>query len=65
MLDRESTEIITMRHMAWERAKGELNSLLHTYYSRYDSQGKKVENGFDEANDRIRVFIEDFEGSSL
>jgi len=30
----ESKEVIgTMRNMAWERAKGELNSILCTYYN--------------------------------
>ena len=29
-------ELRAMRTMAWERAKGELNSMLHTYYNAYD-----------------------------
>lgn len=28
----DSREIRTMRHMAWERAKGELEALLSTYW---------------------------------
>jgi len=29
----DETKIIrNLRHMAWERAKGELRSMLHTYY---------------------------------
>ena len=27
----ESTEVLTMRAMAWQRAKGELNAMLATY----------------------------------
>lgn len=29
----ESREIRNMRHMAWERAKGELRAMLHTFWS--------------------------------
>lgn len=32
----DSRELKALRAMAWERAKGELTSMLHTYYSIYD-----------------------------
>ena len=36
----KSRELRVLRAMAWERAKGELNAMLHTYYPldgmRYD-----------------------------
>jgi hypothetical protein len=32
MSDGEDRIIRAMRHMAWERAKGELRSMLHTHY---------------------------------
>jgi hypothetical protein len=38
----ESKEICTMRAMAWHRAKGELNSILSTYYNN-DNYGKMEE----------------------
>ena len=31
MASNDSREIRTMRHMAWERAKGELHSMLTTF----------------------------------
>lgn len=31
-MSKESREIKTMRYMAWERAKGELRSMLQTYW---------------------------------
>ena len=57
----ESKEILTMRGMAWERAKGELRSYLQTFWSSYSPNNKKLENGFDEANKRIEEFIKSFE----
>lgn len=32
MASNESREIRTMRHMAWERAKGELQAMLTTFW---------------------------------
>jgi hypothetical protein len=32
----ESNELRTMRMMAWERAKGELRSMLVTYWNNYE-----------------------------
>ena len=55
----ESKELITMRLMAWDRAKGELNALLHTYWD--SSKPGEPFSAYDEANDRIRAFIKDFE----
>ncbi|MDB4461362.1 hypothetical protein N9043_00265 [bacterium] len=45
----------TLRHMAWERAKGELLSMLDTYYD------DKLT--YDEVQDLINTFIEQFEGN--
>jgi hypothetical protein len=39
----ESYEIRTMRNMAWERAKGELRSILHTYWRNEESFEKYKE----------------------
>lgn len=35
----ESQEVLTMRAMAWERAKGELNAVLATYWPSVGSDG--------------------------
>lgn len=60
-MTQESHEILTMRGMAWERAKGELLSYLATFWPCYNHAGEKVDNGFQEANSRIEKFIEEFE----
>ena len=57
-----SKEILTLRAMAWRRAKGELESILETYWTEYMPSGKKAENGFEEASAIIKQFIDDFEG---
>lgn len=49
----EERILITLRRMAWERAKGELLSLLETYW------GEK--NSFEEVSKRIEDFIKEFE----
>ena len=46
----------TLRDQAWERAKGELEALLSTYYDDKEE--------FDTADGIIRRFIEDFEDNS-
>ena len=45
------------RNMAWERAKGELKSMLHTFYSDGDSR----DNQYNELNDELAQFIEKIE----
>jgi hypothetical protein len=53
----ESQEILTMRWMAWQRAKGELKAYLQTYWE-HDDNSKEVQ-------DRIDCFIIDFENDFL
>lgn len=57
----ESKEILTMRSIVWERAKGELNAYMQTFWPEYEMDGSKRSNGFDEAQARISKFIRDFE----
>jgi hypothetical protein len=57
----EEVMLQTLRAMAWQRAKGELQSYLETYYPEYDGNGKMIDNGFDDAQKRIDEFIADFE----
>lgn len=57
----ESNEILTLRQMAWQRAKGELLAYLETYWPSYAPGGKELDNGFEEAHERIHAFIKDFE----
>ncbi len=47
----------TLRQMAWERAKGELQSILHTYWL--------DEDGFAAANKAISEFIENVEDNGI
>ena len=49
----EDTTLRTLRSMAWERAKGELQALLHTYYG--DSPR------YDRIEDKINDFIKEFD----
>jgi hypothetical protein len=49
----------TMRYMAWKRAKGELRSVLHTYWPIYQTDGKEKDQGFGPVNKKIEQFIED------
>ena len=44
-----------LRQQAWQRAKAELRSVLHTYYPEWNSDNTKRENGYD----RIHVQIEE------
>lgn len=44
-MSEESREIRTMRHMAWARAKGELDSMLDTFWDNdenYQALKKKI-----------------------
>ena len=53
----ESQEIRAMRHMAWERAKGELRSMLQTFYGEDDR--------FCALDEEIDQFIDKVEGEEL
>lgn len=56
-----SNEMIVenMRHMAWERAKGELRSMLHTFWEHKD------ESSYEELKDAIESFIKRVEDEGL
>jgi hypothetical protein len=56
---------ISLQHMAWERAKGELRSMLHTFWPEYDSGGEKLDNGFDRMERDVENFISEFEGDHI
>lgn len=53
--------LVTLRAMAWQRAKGELLAYLGTYWPKYKSNGETIDDGFDDAQKRITDFIKDFE----
>jgi len=57
----ESKEILTMRAMAWQRAKGELAAYLDTFWPSFAPNGKEIESGFSGAEERISAFIKEFE----
>lgn len=51
---------LVLRQMAWQRAKGELNSMLETYFPEWDGN-KRVDTGFDAVSELIKKFIKDME----
>jgi hypothetical protein len=55
----------TLRHMAWERAKGELQSIFHSYYCEWTSDNQQIDNGYKGASKLIEEFIKEFEGEFL
>ena len=50
----------TLRFMAWERAKGELQGILNTYWS-----GKPTDESCDKVRDKINLFIEEIDCGGL
>lgn len=52
-MEQDSREIRTMRCMAWSRAKGELDSMLHTYWGE--------EARFEEMERLIKEFVQTVE----
>ncbi|MDQ0035947.1 broad specificity phosphatase PhoE [Variovorax boronicumulans] len=54
--------ITALRAQAWERAKGELNAMLATYWPEWDGNNKKVPNGYEEMDARVKAFIAEVEG---
>lgn len=53
----EKMIIRNMRHMAWERAKGELRSMLHTFWDGEDN--------FKSLDSEIKKFIKTVEDQGL
>jgi hypothetical protein len=47
----------TLRRMEWERAKGFLQSLLNTFYSKYPKGSPKHDNTYDLVADEIDKVI--------
>lgn len=62
MSSNESLEIRTMRHMAWERAKGELRSMLTTFWGD-GSPGLSDE--YTKLNHEVEMFIKHVEDEGL
>lgn len=54
------TVIRTLRAMAWERAKGELNSMRHTFWGFTEDEQK-----FSELDLKIEEFIKNIEDDEL
>lgn len=52
----------TLRAMAWNRAKGELNSMIVTFV---DTTNKSEEEAFKKLSAIIEKFIEEVEGEGL
>jgi len=61
-MSRESKELHAMRAMAWERAKGELRSMGHTFYSECD---RELENRFWNFDRLVNEFIKAIEDDAL
>lgn len=60
----ESKEIHAIRAMAWERAKGELRSMRHTYYSKYDELGN-FKLRLEEFDEIFNQFVKNIESNGL
>jgi hypothetical protein len=50
------------RAEAWERAKAALQTILHTYYPEYYSNGNPKDNGYDDMEAAIKRFIPEMDG---
>ena len=48
---------LTLRHMNWERTKGELYGILHTYWNERGD--------YEKIKELIETFISDVEGSAV
>jgi hypothetical protein len=56
----------TLRVMAWERAKGELLAMLHASWPEYRPRtGEPIDNGFSLMNEKVTLFIKDFEDTCV
>ena len=56
MLDQESMDMKIMRRMAWERAKGELQSMIQTYWGN---------DNFKEFDTAVKEFVNKVEDNAL
>lgn len=57
----ENDILQSLRAMAWERAKGELKSMLQTFYPDYGNGGEVVYGKFNDLDECIKEFIEKVE----
>ena len=61
----ESNEVLTLRAMAWQRAKGELHAMLATYWPIIGVAGagseRRVLSTEHDVRERVREFIADVE----
>ena len=57
MSSQDERTIRTMRYMAWSRAKGELASILETYWEDQDA--------YDQMRVKIKEFVEEVESLGL
>lgn len=55
----EEKIIKVLRIQAWEKAKGELKAMLHTYYSEFDN--RDVKSNFVVMSNEVRAFIDKVE----
>jgi len=62
MANNDSREIRTMRHMAWERAKGEMRSMV---VSVWGDGSLGVTEEFTKLNDAVEEFIKRVEDEGL
>jgi len=62
MANNDSREIRTMRHMAWERAKGEMRSMVASIWG---DGGLGVTEEFTKLNDAVEEFIKHVEDEGL
>ena len=61
MAHHDSTDVLTaLRAQAWERAKAELRSCLHTFFSKGDTREQ-----FDRLDEEVQKFINKVEEEGL
>jgi hypothetical protein len=65
MMNTDKRVLEAMRTMAWERAKGELRSMLETFWPEYDRLANKIPNNYEALSIEINKFIEAVEDNEL
>lgn len=66
-MDNESKELKVMRSMAWQRAKGEMRSMMETYHRDWEKEyrPKEFKSKFEHFKDLFDCFVDDVEGHEL
>lgn len=55
----------TLKLMSWERCKGELRAMLHTYQSEYDRYGEPIGQSFTVVSEKVEKFVKEMDNIIL